>query len=471
MEPAADRNASSFVTRLLIASIVALALGLPWPGHAQTPGGIWTSQSELASLPTSGKAWEALLATAREPIESPNVSDQEDPDNVRVLARALAFARTGEPGYRQEVIDACRAVIGTEAGGRTLALGRELLAYVIAAELVVLPPDLNRSFRAWLDAVRHETLESKTLISTHEVRPNNWGTHAGASRMAVALYLGDRADFERAAKVFHGWLGDRSAWAGFSFGELDWQADPAHPVGINPAGASLGGHSVDGVLPDDQRRAGPFTWPPPKENYVWEALQGAVVQAAILERQGYDAFGWENKALLRAVTWLHQQAKFPAEGDDTFTPWLINHYYGTSFPAPLPSHPGKNIGFTDWTHAGTAASSATPAAACMDRIDNDGDGAIDFPNDPGCSDFTDTSEGGDPAPTGSSSGGSCAACASDCDRNGTVGNSDLALLSAEFGKSCGTSCLCDPNGDGKVGMNDWNLLGKEFGRTGCCTTR
>src|SRR5262245_19069656 len=404
VERATDRKAAGFLGRLLIAAALALALGLPWPGHAQTTGGIWTSASELAQLPTSGRAWEAVLAAAQEPVTSPSVADQEDPDNVRVLARALVFARTGEQRYRQEVIEACRAVIGTESGGRTLALGRELLAYVIAAELVVLPSDLNSSFRRWLDAVRKTTLESRTLIETHEDRPNNWGTHAGASRMAAALYLGDRADFERAAKVFHGWLGDRATYAGFDYGELDWQADPARPVGINPAGAMLNGHSVDGVLPDDLRRAGAFVWPPPKENYVWEALQGAVVQAAILERQGYDAFAWEDQALRRAMNWLHQQAAFPAEGDDTFTPWLVNHYYGTSFPAPTPSRPGKNMGFTDWTHAGRAASpgAAAPLAACMNRLDDDGDGAIDFPGDPGCSDYTDTSEVNSapaPAPT------------------------------------------------------------------------
>jgi hypothetical protein len=29
---------------------------------------------------------------------------------------------------------------------------------------------------------------------------------------------------------------------------------------------------------------------------------------------------------------------------------LVNRFYGTAFPAPVPAEPGKNIGFTDWTH-------------------------------------------------------------------------------------------------------------------------
>ncbi len=388
--------------RLAIARVALALLALPESGLAQTTGGIWTSPAELAALPTTGKAWEVLVAAAREPIESPDVSDQDDRDNVRVLARALVFARTGQQSYRAEVIDACRAVIGTQSGGRTLALGRELSAYVIAAELVGLPADQNASFRSWLDAVRREELDGKTLISTHEDRPNNWGTHAGASRIAVALYLGDRAELERAAQVFRGWLGDRASYAGFKYGELDWQADPARPVGINPRGATIQGHPVDGVLPDDQRRGGGFTWPPPAENYVWGALQGAVGQAVMLHRAGYDVWSWSDQALLRSVVWLHQQASYPADGDDTWIPWLINHYYGTSFPAALPSRAGKNLGFTDWTHAGSAPSAQPAAPACNDRIDNDLDGAIDFPNDAGCSDFTDSSEGpaaAAPAPT------------------------------------------------------------------------
>jgi len=131
------------------------------------------------------------------------------------------------------------------------------------------------------------------------------------------------------ANVFKGWLGDRSTYADFSYGNLDWQCDPSKPVGINPKGCTKNGHPIGGVLPDDQRRAGGFSWPPPKENYVWEGMQGALAQAMILHRAGYDVWNWEDQALLRAVTWLHEQANYPADGDDTWEPFVINHFYGT----------------------------------------------------------------------------------------------------------------------------------------------
>ena len=81
-------------------------------------------------------------------------------------------------------------------------------------------------FRDWLRQCLTVVLDGRTLISTHEERPNNWGTAAGASRMAVALYLGDTTQLERCAQVFHGWLGDRSAYAGFDFG--DELPEPIH---------------------------------------------------------------------------------------------------------------------------------------------------------------------------------------------------------------------------------------------------
>src|SRR6185295_2047989 len=102
-----------------------------------------------------------------------------------------------------------------------------------------------------------ENLDGQTLRSTHERRPNNWGTHAGAARVAIALYLGDDAELARAATVFHGWLGDRAAYAGFEYGDVTWQCDPSKPVGIN-ASCVKDGHDIGGALPDDMRRGASF---------------------------------------------------------------------------------------------------------------------------------------------------------------------------------------------------------------------
>ena len=318
-------------------------------------GGIWISPAELARLPTSGSAWTNLLANANRSCGTVDLADQEDLTNVCVMAKALVFARTGTASYRTAVVTALTEIVGSATySGRALALGRELAAYVIAADLIGLEtfnPTLDAAFRTKIRVLRDApTTEAGTLRECHERRPNNWGTHCGGSRAAIAAYLGDTAELARIAQVFKGWLGDRSSYAGFTYGDLSWQCNSSRQVGINPAGCTRNGRSIDGVIPDDQRRAGGFSWPAPQENYVWEALQGALVQAVILHRAGYPVWDWENRALLRAVTWLHNENDYPAEADDTWQPHVINHYYGTSFPAPVPARAGKNVGWTDWTH-------------------------------------------------------------------------------------------------------------------------
>jgi hypothetical protein len=50
------------------------------------------------------------------------------------------------------------------------------------------------------------------------------------------------------------------------------------------------------------------------------------------------------------VTWVTNVVDYPAEGDDTWQPYVVNYYYGTNFPAPAPSRAGKMVGWTDWTH-------------------------------------------------------------------------------------------------------------------------
>jgi hypothetical protein len=152
----------------------------------------------------------------------------------------------------------------------------------------------------------------------------------------------------RAAPVFRGWLGDRSAYAGFTFGDLSWQCDPAHPVGVNVTGCTKNGIEIGGSLPEEMRRGGTFQWPPVYTGYAWEALQGAVLQADLLRAAGYDAWNWSDKGLLRAVRFLYGRVGWAADGDDTWQPWLIDRRYGTSYRTAPPARTGKNFGYTDW---------------------------------------------------------------------------------------------------------------------------
>ncbi|NOT57522.1 MAG: hypothetical protein HOP18_23195, partial [Deltaproteobacteria bacterium] len=222
-----SHNLSKCVHAVLLLLTVAVANALA----DTTPGTIWISAEKLSALPMAGPAWQQLKTQADRPAGTPHLSDQDQMNNVYVLAKALVYARTGEEKYRAEVRQQLKLALNTELGGCTLALGRELAAYVIAADLIHLSGydstfDTNE-FRPWLRRTLIETLEGRTLQSAHEERPNNWGTHAGASRAAVAVYLGDTAELARTAQVFQGFLGDRSAYAGFKFGaDLSWQCDP-----------------------------------------------------------------------------------------------------------------------------------------------------------------------------------------------------------------------------------------------------
>jgi hypothetical protein len=189
----------------------------------------------------------------------------------------------------------------------------------------------------------------RSIRSTHEDRPNNWGTMAGGTRLAIAIYLDDHEELARAARVFNGWLGHRSSYSGFKYKELHWQSNPREPVGINPLGAMKNGHNLDGALPEEMRRGGPLVWPPIKTGYAWEGLQGAMVQAEILHRAGYDAWEWEDQALLRAVKFLNGIGWY-AEGDDEWLLWLVDARYGTRLAKNPKARPGKNLGWTAWTH-------------------------------------------------------------------------------------------------------------------------
>jgi hypothetical protein len=314
--------------------------------------GIWLSDRELAALPTSGAAWQQVQEAASGSLGSADLANQDSDHDVRTLAAALVAARTGDEAMRDKAVAAISSAMGTEDGGRTLAIARNLQSYVIAADLVDLDAanrDVGARFRTWLRGVRTEDLDGKTLVETSKERPNNWGTHATASLIAAAAYLEDTAELNRLANVFRGWTGDRRAYSGFNFGDLAWQANRSAPVGINPGRVDVGGRSLGGALPEEMRRGGGLQWPPADTGYPWGALNGAVVSAELLSRRGFDAWNWSDRAVSRATEFLFDLGWEPGNDDEWVVP-LVNARYGTKYPVASEVGLGKNLGFTNWTH-------------------------------------------------------------------------------------------------------------------------
>jgi hypothetical protein len=318
-------------------------------------GCIWICASEIMALPASGAAWDSVKAAADADPGPVSLSNQDSNNNTSVMAEALVAVRLNDATMRAKVITALKTIItgNTESGARALALGRELGGYVVSADIInlkIVDPQTDLAFRAKLRYLLTFPTSSgpPNLIACHNDRPNNWGGHCGASRIAVDLYLGDKVDLDKAATVFRGWLGDRAAYASFTYGDLWWQSDPAHPVGLNPVGAMIQGHSVDGAEPEEMRRAGAFTWPPNKTDYAWEGLQGAMAQARMLTRAGYPAWQWQDKALLRAVKFLYGIGWNPV-GDDLWQVWIVNRAYGTNYATVDNAGHGKGFGWSSWT--------------------------------------------------------------------------------------------------------------------------
>jgi hypothetical protein len=316
-----------------------------------------------------GDAWKDLKKEADKEVDvvndKPDISNADDNKDVYALAKALVYVRTGIGKYRDEVIAMTMAGIGTERGGPILHFARNIVAFVIAADLVGLPENEDKEFRAWIRSYlvetsdgNYSTLGGDTLSSYHRRRPNNHGLMAGAARAAVAIYLGDHEVREDTARVFKGYLGDRSSYAGFEYRvDMSWHYDENNKVGINPKGATkiYNGvkYSIDGALPEEMRRSGSFQMPPVKSDlsgYTWEGMQAITVMAEILYRAGYNVYEWEEQAILRAVKVLYMIGWFPEQfNDDDWEMWVLNKRYGTSYPT-FPAGHGKNMGWTDWTH-------------------------------------------------------------------------------------------------------------------------
>jgi hypothetical protein len=361
----------------------------------------------ISGLPNSGATWDNVVAAADHDITEPAMASDQDADgDVYALAKALCYMREPSNPAFADYIDEIHAAITwgiTQVGGvynwlqpgdaendGDLARARNITGWVLAANIFGLRKvdrALHDAFTAFLLGPCDTTIiKSRTLTNTHEKRPNNFGTHAGAARLAIAAYTRNDDLWWRCIQVYKGWLGDRTAYDGFNYGDLMWQADHNDPVGINPPGSLKfidgANRNIDGVIPEEMRRAESLEWPPPRINYCYDALQGALLQAIIIQhasRYGQmgsplDPFGWSNKALLRAYLWLNDPdrgnfiinkddyAPVPGwntgpEPDDYWQIPAVKRAYGgdadalptIDLGAEDPHHfHGKSFGFTHW---------------------------------------------------------------------------------------------------------------------------
>ena len=105
-----------------------------------------------------------------------------------------------------------RLAVGTEYPGDALGIARGVAPLALAADLIGWR---DPAWMSWLSRLRAWANPDRgyTLVSMHEKRPNNWGTHSGAGRIAADLYHRRHDRLARAAKVFEGYIGDRTSYA------------------------------------------------------------------------------------------------------------------------------------------------------------------------------------------------------------------------------------------------------------------
>lgn len=310
-------------------------------------------REELMALPTDGGPWEALVDVAREDPGEADLADQSSTHAGRLLASALAFARTGQESYRLTVEEALDALPTADLdGARVLSVSRQLAGYVIAADLVGYR---EPAFVAFVDTLRTYELGGhsrwRDLTSTSEDSASNWGAWALASRIAASRYVGDDEDVERAARVFRGWTGDREAYDGFRRTEAfdeSFACRPREWVPVNPADCG----DLSGALVEDISRS-KGSWPDVDRKgltYSWEALGGAVLSALLLEGAGHaDVWEWGDRALLRAAQFLHRSGAYPPRYDvNQYIPWSVNRAYDVDLGPLEPAGYGRQYGYTDW---------------------------------------------------------------------------------------------------------------------------
>ena len=368
------------VGALSLAAILIIAGQGIVPAQAATDG-IWISRARLQSLPTSGAAWDALVAVATSTTVpgNPTLIDQDSMHSRNTMATALVAARLDSNTLRAKVRNAIQLVKGTEDGtdlasNRLLQLGRNMPGYVIAADLINLrafDPIFDAAFRTWISAMRTRVFSGafRTIANADEHDPANWGAYDGAARAAIAAYLGDTADLARSAAAMNSFLSmaNDGRWLFRpDVHDMSWQCSYPDETGYTPINGACtrDGKDIDGVMAQDMARAGGFQWPPAFTAYARENLNGRTIQAEILFRAGYtQVFQWGHQALRRAAQALRRLSATDAAWwePNQLVYRIITTRTGVTWWGLSTPTKGRSVIGVDWTHQPTTASSYVDA--------------------------------------------------------------------------------------------------------------
>lgn len=344
------------------------------------------SQSYLAALSNTSAAWLAMKDVAdngtgqSEPI---NLSDQNSFFQIRALARAFVYARTGTASYKTDVQNACRDAIGTHEDAasnvldaRNLACARTLCALVIAADIVGMDNSLTgtrtgytgMTWLAFLQLIRDFVFPAPhggnaswdNLRHQHQLTSHNFGNMAGASMVAVTRYLDDNSmmyGLPPIMAVTQRWLGDRTKHQQFtgpgygtsmqpSFVSLESsygtyaQQHTGGPtgdsyagtvnkltgyVGINPltcvGGPVWEGMPVSDVARDSSIYDGNYGGIDYSHggDYTYGSFTAILTTLLMYEAAGQSPWTWSDSAPKRAMQWLDRAGMNPLRGTGTGT--------------------------------------------------------------------------------------------------------------------------------------------------------
>jgi hypothetical protein len=275
----------------------------PTPTPAPPPSGDNIMGIDLDSLPTSGAAYNRVVTLANKTVVV-DLGDINCPNSEVLLAEAF-LGRTAEVNA---TVAASKSTLS--ASDNSLAAGRCLAPVAIALDMVG-----STVHDSWLTTARdtnYANFGSIVYPGGAAKKANNHGSASDMSVTAIDLHLGDISHLEtKVLPVVKQRLGMNMGIA-LNFGDGCFPG--SGPVVVGRPGDTCGSLSSDGILIEEQRRAGNN---PPWNcgGYNFGASGQFLVTERLLDVAGYPTETYSNDGFARIFLALDRIGCTP-EGDD-----------------------------------------------------------------------------------------------------------------------------------------------------------